>query len=543
MAQTLYHNGVVLTVDGQDRIAEAVLTDSARIVAVGARAEVEAQARPDADRRDLGGRCMIPAFVDPHGHFPDSGVIARYRADLSTPPLGACATLADVCDRLAERAARTPAGAWVIGAMFEPGGVREGRFPTRAELDAISTDHPVWVIHVSGHAGVANSAALALRGVDEETPAPPGGRFGRDASTRRLDGLLEGMAAMGALGDTEFQIDEARFRGGVEAAAREYLAQGVTLAQNAWATPTLLGYFIRLAEQAAAPIDVMVLPAGFLEPRLSAGEWDLRLPEDGRVLFGPRKFFGDGSFHLQTACLTEPYHRPLNGDPTWRCPPSVTAAQMVEKLGVCHDLGQQLHIHANGDATADIMLDAIARLQDRNPRDDHRHTLIHSQRLRPDQLDRMAALGVGVSFFPAHLHYWGDFHRDVTFGPERVHAMCPTRWAAERGLRFTIHNDAPVTPTRPLHLMSCAVNRRSVSGAEIGPGQALTPREALRAHTIDAAWQVFQEVERGSIEPGKRADFAILPESPLEHAARIHEIEVVETVMRGESVYRRDAAA
>ncbi|MEQ8665071.1 MAG: amidohydrolase [Rhodospirillales bacterium] len=542
MAQTIYHGGTILTVDVADRVAEAVLVSDGRIAAVGTLGEIEAAAAPGAERRDLGGRTMIPGFIDPHGHFPDSGFLKLHRADLASPPIGDCHTIADVLGRLRARAADTPPGEWVIGSLFEPGGLAEKRFPTRAELDAVSTDHPVWVVHVSGHAGAANSRALAYRGVDRDTPDPAGGRFGRDAGGD-LDGLLDGMAAMGELGDSEFQITYERFCSAFAAAAEEYLAHGVTLAQNAWATRQLLSYFGEIAATGTPEIDVMVLPAGFLEPRLSDGELGIPLPApESGIHLGPRKLFGDGSFHMQTACLTQPYHRPLNGQAGYRCELAVTREQMVKRIGKLHGMGFQCHIHANGDATADLMLDAIEDVQCGNRRDDHRHTFIHAQTLREDQLDRMAAMGVSVSFFPAHIHYWGDYHRDVTLGPDRVGDMCPTRWAADRGIRFTIHNDAQVTPTRPLHLMWCAVNRRSFSGAEIGAHQALTPAEALRAHTADAAWQVFQETERGSIEPGKRADLAILERNPLADAAAIREIRVDETIVAGETRYRRDAA-
>ncbi|NIP74706.1 MAG: amidohydrolase family protein, partial [Xanthomonadales bacterium] len=322
------------------------------------------------------------------------------------------------------------------------------------------------------------------------------------------------------------------------AAADEYLAQGVALAQNAWATETLLGYFLRLADAGDAEIETLVLPAGYLEPDFSQGRLGLAPPADGSsILLGPRKFFGDGSFHIQTACISEPYYRPLNGEPGYCCPVSITREGMARDIGRIHRMGLQCHIHANGDATSDVILDAIEDALAEHPRQDHRHTLIHTQVLREDQLDRMVRLGVTASFFPAHLYYWGDFHRDVTFGPERVRNMCPTRWAADRGIRFTIHNDAQVTPTRPLHLMWCAVNRTSVTGSVLGPGQALTPREALRAHTIDAAWQVFQDHARGSIEPGKRADFAILGGNPRNDPATIREIDVHETIVRGKTVY------
>ncbi|MBT5818032.1 MAG: amidohydrolase [Proteobacteria bacterium] len=538
MSQRLLYNGNFLTMDADSSSADSVLTDRGRIKALGSEARCRAAAT-GAEETNLLGQTVVPGFIDPHGHFPDSGFLALHRVDLSPPPLGSCSKMDHVLERLREKARVTKPGDWVVGAMLNPAELAEKRFPTQDELDTVSRDHPVWLFHVSGHAGVANSIALEFRAVDSTSEDPKGGKFGRDLLTGELDGLCEGMSAMGKMGDSEFQITYEKFLSAFSHAADEYLDHGVTLAQNAWATKKLLGYFGKIANESQQTIDVMVLPAGFLEPRLTAGDLDIPLPkQDSGIFLGPRKLFIDGSFHLQTACLTKPYFRPYNGDPTHRCELSVSHEQMVARIGKLHDLGFQCHIHANGDAAADRALDAIEEVQKANRREDHRHTLIHSQNLREDQLDRMAASGVSVSFFPAHLHFFGDFHSSVTFGPDRVRNMCPTRWAEERGIRFTIHNDAQVTPTRPLHLIWCAVNRQSLSGKVIGKEQAVSPLRALRAHTIDAAWQVFQEHDRGSIEIGKRADFAVLSGNPLIDPANIHKIWVKETIVLGKTCNR-----
>ncbi len=539
MRQTLYFNGIVLTMNEYRSEAEAVLTEGGHIVQVGNFEEVAWQAKPGCARRDLRGCAMVPGFIDPHGHFPDSGIMSLFKVDLAPPPLGDCRSLAMALERLSSQAEATPEGEWVLGAMFDPAGVPERRFPTRDELDEVSGTHPVWTEHFTGHAGVANSLALAWRGVDESSPDPDGGRLGRDHPGGRLTGLLEGMSAMGALGDTEFGIGPAEFRKAAANAGREYLSKGVTMAQNSWAPKTLLRYFVDLAENPLPTMpDLVVLPAGHLEPELSENRLDFALLESASVRFGPRKLFADGSLHVQTACLTEPYFKPLNGDAGHRCEPSISAEGMFKQILPLHEAGFQVHIHVNGDATADIVLDAFDRVLDAVPRSDHRHTLIHAQTVRKDQLDRMAQLGVSASFFPAHIYYWGEYHREVSLGPARAENISPARWAVESGVRFTIHNDATVTPTLPLHLAWCAAERKTNRGRVLGEDQRLTPLEALKAHMIDAAWQVFAEAERGSIEVGKRADFAILSGNPLDAGDGLKDLRVLETVLAGESVYR-----
>jgi predicted amidohydrolase YtcJ len=200
-------------------------------------------------------------------------------------------------------------------------------------------------------------------------------------------------------------------------------------------------------------------------------------------------------------------------------------------------MGFQNHTHCNGDAASDMYLDAVEAALKNNPKDDHRHTIIHGQLMRKDQLERCAKLGVTVSFFPAHVFYWGDKHYSDFLGPERSQNISPARWAEEAGVRFTIHNDAAVTPTKPLHLIHTAVNRKTLTGRVLGKGQCLSVTSALRAHTIDAAWQVFQEYKRGSIEVGKIADFVILSDSPYDHSDQIDEIKVCETYRYGFKIW------
>ena len=341
---------------------------------------------------------MLPAFIDPHGHFPDPGFIKLFRVDLAAPPRGDCRTMAEALDRLRERAQTTPKGEWVMGVLFDNTAIAEGRMPTREELDGVSTDHPVWVVHASGHNGAGNSVVLREHGVNRDTPDPPGGRFGRDPDTGALTGLIEGISAMGALGDTDFLVDRDRFWQGFDACRDEYLSYGVTLAQNAWTSREMLEHFGSLPEGADPGIDVVVLPVGELEPDLWDGEDALEWRETPYIRLGPRKLFTDGAFQLQTAYLTAPYHKPSSPE----APCGMAYADeddhrfQVRKL---HGLGYQIHCHCNGDAAADMFLDAVAAAQEAHPREDHRHTIIHGQTLRDDQLQRMARLGVTVSFF------------------------------------------------------------------------------------------------------------------------------------------------
>ena len=534
--QYLYFNGPILTMEDAQPVAEAVLTEGERILAVGDEAALRSQSAPGCVEIDLRGRTMMPAFIDPHGHFPDPGFISLFRVDLSSPPRGDCADMETVLHRLSRKAAETPAGEWVMGALFDNTAIAEDRMPTRAELDAVSTEHPVWVIHASGHNGVANSLALKQYGLDRHTPDPVGGRFGRDPDTGALTGLIEGTSAMGDMCATDFLIDRTRFWAGFNACRDEYLAHGVTFAQNAWASRPMLNHFASLPDGADPGIDILLLPIGELEPDISRGPGALEWPRTPYFKLGPRKLFTDGAFQFQTAYLTVPYHKPV--DPQAPCGMAyIEMDELCRQVSKLHCMGFQIHCHCNGDAGADMFLEAVAQAQDAAPRADHRHTIIHGQTMRDEQLERCAALGVTVSFFSAHIHYWGDRHHDTFLGPERAMRISPAASAERYGVRYTIHNDASVTPTRPLHLAHCAVNRLTASGRVLGRDQRISVLSALKAQTIHAAWQVFQEGDRGSISAGKLADLIVLAENPLENAVGLQDIRLLRTIRRGKCAY------
>jgi len=535
--ETIYRGGVILTMDGADSVAGAVAVSGGRILAVGSEADILGLTDQRTTQVDLKGRTLIPAFIDPHGHFPESGFCALHRVDLMCPPLGDIISLDQVFERLAERAANTPKGEWVFGVFFDQTVVREKRFPTAKELDRVSEDHALVVMHICGHACVGNSEALRRTGIELDTPQPPGGHIEKDPMTGELTGLLEEPAAMGAISATMFGTSGERFRDGLRWAADEYASHGITTAQNAWANETLLRDFIAAARDGEPKIRMTVLPDAHLEPDIAAGRFDLSLPNERDLKIGPRKLFSDGSIQIFTAYMSQPYHTPSRGDASYRGYPIYDRDVLAGHILRLHEAGHQIHIHVNGDGAGDDVLRAFKMAQDHCPRSDHRHTIIHGQTLREDQLDLMAELGVSVSFFSYHVYVWGDRHLELFLGPERAQRISPAASAARRGIRFTLHNDTPVTPMRPLPLIWCAVNRLTAGGRVLGPEQRITPIQALRAHTIDAAWQVFREDDLGSIEPGKSADFAVLSKNPLEHAETIKDIEVLATIKDGELIF------
>ncbi|MCP5131024.1 MAG: amidohydrolase [Pseudomonadales bacterium] len=537
-AQQLFINGTVLTMDAQNRVVEALATRADRIEAVGTTQEIMALAEEGAQVVDLGGRTLLPGFIDAHGHFPGSG-LKEVAADLNSPPIGTLTSMDEILAALGEQAAVTPAGEWVSGFGYDDTLLAEQRHPTRAELDAVSADHPVVAMHISGHMLVANSLALAEVGIDANTPDPEGGVIGREPGSREPNGLLEETARLGIMVKMQDMSIEDTYRL-IKAAATEYSARGVTTAQSGGVSDKLATGLSLFSKLGVIPQRLVVFPfeVEFGEALLN-GEYS---PDDysaERVQMGAVKLVADGSIQGYTGYLSQPYFTPYHGDADYRGYAAIPRDKLFAKVAALHKAGYQIAIHGNGDQSIEDILDAFEAAQQEHPVADPRMILIHAQMAREDQVARMKALGVTPSFFSAHTWYWGDRHRDIFLGPERAAVISPARWAQDYGLRFSSHLDTPVTPMLPLQAVWSQVFRITHGGEVLGPAQRIGVMEALRAVTIDAAWQVFQEGNRGSLEPGKYADLVVLSGNPLEDPMNMRELEVEQTLIGGATVYRK----
>lgn len=535
----LYINGTVLTMDESDSIAEAISVREGRIEAVGSSEAMLELAADNTQIIDLRGRTLMPGFVDAHGHFPGSGQTV-FSADLNSPPIGDVTDMASLIERLSDFAARRSDG-WIVGHGYDDTLLAEKRHPTRDDLDQISSDRPVAVVHVSGHLAAVNSVALQTLGITESTPDPEGGVIVRDltsADGRRPNGVLEETAAR-AVWEHTLDLGVMDALRMTTQAADEYLRVGVTTASAGGmpvAVAKLLGSLSALNQ---FPQRVALFPL-FEEigEQLLSGELALGDFAGARVAAPRVKIIADGSIQGYTGYLSEPYYVPFKGDATYRGYPSVSREALFRQVAGLYERRIQVAIHCNGDASIDDGLDAIAAAEQAHPWPDARPLIIHAQMTRRDQIARMAELGVTPSFFSAHTYYWGDRHAAIFMGPERAANMSPARWALEQGVRFSSHLDTPVTPMLPLQGVWSQVERESTGGVVIGPAQRIERMPALRAVTIDAAWQVFMDEEIGSIESGKRADLVVLSDNPLT-AADMRDIKVDRTIIDGATVYLR----
>lgn len=527
--EQIYINGIVLTFDHEGTTAEAVALQGERIAAVGRTEHLLQLAGPETTVIDLQGKTVLPGFYEAHGHFPLSGILEVQSTPLWSPPRGSITSISGLLAVLKKKALGSPAGSWVTGFGYDPSKLAEKRHPSRYELDQAFPDHPVWLSHNSAHMGVANSKALAIAGITKDSPAPAIGVIQRE-SDGEPTGLIQ---ENGALIEAYIPpLSAEQHAEGIKIANAEYVSQGITSAIIAVGIDPepLLNAHIR------GLLDLRLINIPLYHPE------QIPLPavyDYGSVKSQGAKLFQDGSIQGYTGWLSNPYHQPFSeDDPLYRGFPMLEREELAQAVFTVHSAGRQVVIHANGDAAIDDVLYAIGEAQRRLPRPDARHRIEHAQSVREDQLDRIKALGITPSFFNDHIYYFGDDHRDIYLGEDRARRISPLQSAVVRGIRFSLHNDTPITPPSPLHLVSVAVNRLTASGRELGPEYRITPYQALRAITIDAAWQAFEENDKGSIEAGKLADLVILADNPLTaDPLNLHKIPVLQTIIGGRKVF------
>jgi predicted amidohydrolase YtcJ len=532
-ADIIYTNGTILTLANRNSTQQAVAIKGERILAVGSEETIRKLAGAATQTRDLHGMIMVPGFYAAHDHFPGEGRIGTFAVDLNSPPIGKIQSIDDLIAAIKAKAQITPKGKWITGIGYDDTLLKEGRHPTRDDLDKASTDHPIWIFHISGHLGVANSLALQHAHITRDTPQPAAGRIRKDPKTGEPNGVFEEATGLITRGIPPLsQEDQLKV---TEKAVADYAAKGVTTTVIAAGSPASIGNLKRALANGILKIRVITMTTG--NPAKEARQ-QIKDLNSTMLTTGAIKMFADGSIQGFTGYLTRPYCSPFEGDPLYCGYPTHGRAELVRRVVELNRQGYQIAIHANGDAAIDDVLAAYTAAQKDTPRPDARDRIEHCQTVREDQLDLIKSLGVTPSFFIAHVYYWGDRHSSLFLGPERAAHISPLQSSIKRDIRFTLHNDTPVTPVDPLMLVWTAVTRLTRSGKVLGPDQCITPEQALRAITSEAAWQNFQEKDKGSIEPGKFADFVVLEKNPLTaDPLTIKDIRIVQTIVGGQVIY------
>jgi predicted amidohydrolase YtcJ len=545
-ADAIYTGGDIVTVNELQPQAEAVAVKDGLILAVGYRDEVMKLKGAGTRVVDLAGNTLAPGFVDPHGHVFQTGIQA-ISANLLPRPDGGVNDIAQLQAALklwaGQNQALTARFGWIVGFGYDDAQLKEQRHPTRVDLDQVSTDLPVVIVHQSGHLGAMNSKALEILGLNAGTKNPPGGVIRRKEGSQEPDGVLEENAffsqLFGLMGKLSPDANEALFKAGVDL----YKSFGYTTAQEGKASLASVATMEAVADSGKLDIDVVAYPDITVGLEAMKAPW-LSRTYSGHFRLGGIKLTLDGSPQGKTAWLTAPYYKvPAGQKPDYRGYPAFSDTEVNGFIDQAFKNNWQVLAHVNGDAAVDQFIDAVRAAEKKHGMADRRPVAIHAQTARLDQVEAFKALGIIPSFFPMHTYYWGDWHRDSVLGPDRAVNISPTGWATERGMVFTSHHDAPVAMPDAMRVISATVTRVTRSGQVLGPAHRTTPLVALKAHTLWSAYQHFEEKSKGSIEVGKIADFVVLDSNPLTvDPMRIAEIKVVETIKEGETVYRRAAA-
>lgn len=524
--------GTVLTVDESRPTAEALAVTGGRIVAVGNRSDVNELIGPDTRTIDLGSGCVMPGFVEAHGHpLMEAVALSDRFVDIRPVTIGRADAVVDaIRDEVARRGSE---GAYFNG--WDPllqSGLPE---PTLAWLDETAPEGPLVIIHNSGHKAFFNSHAARINGLTRDTPDPKGSSYGRDADGE-LDGTAVEIGAVFSLLGDAIKPDD--YPAMLRAECARLSRAGLTMCSEMAFDPA----YGPLVEQARDDLTVRLRTYEMSNARMSTdaapGQGDDIVRQVGI------KIWVDGSPYVGNVDLSFPYldtpaTRTIGVKPGSCGCANYTREQLTEIVGAYFPNGWQMACHVQGDAGVDTILDVYEDVLRRHPRDDHRLRLEHVGAIRPDQLQRAAELGVTCSIFVDQIHYWGDVVVDGLFGPERGSRWMPAGSAVATGMRISLHNDPPVTPEEPLRNISVAVTRVAPSGRVLGPEECLTVEQAIRAQTLDPAWQMFADDVVGSLEVGKYADLVVLSADPRTvPPEEIADLEVRATFLAGRQVYR-----
>ena len=535
----IFEGGTILTMDPARPRATAVAVLGGRIVAVGDGDELARHLT--AERTvSLQGRAVVPGFHDAHNHMPAFG-LGLADVALSSPPVE---SVEDILRAVKARAAQEAAGSWIVGGGYDQNKLAERRHPTASELDAVAPDHLVWLRHTSGHMCVVGGRVLDAIGIDT-APVPEGGVVERDAAGRPTGLLLEQAQAL--VRALVYPYPRATLVEAIGRASEQYLREGLTSVQeagvggglvarspvelSAWQearTQGLLGVRATLMIAAEALHDLASAPGddgdGFgldLGIRTGWGDEWLRI--------GAVKVFSDGSLIGRTAAMCCDFE----GEPGNRGFFQMDAERLRRIITRAHRAGWQVGTHAIGDRAVATVLDIYADALAAHPRVDHRHRIEHCGVCRPEDVRRLAALGVIPVPQGRFISEIGDGML-AALGPERSAWCYRQRSFLDAGLIVPGSSDRPVVRGAPLLGVHDMVNQRTSSGRPFNPAEALTAEEAIRCYTLHSAYGAFRERDLGSLEPGKLADFAVLSADPTAiDRDGIGSIEVLATVVGG----------
>ncbi|WP_083158156.1 amidohydrolase [Allomuricauda sp. CP2A] len=523
--ETILYNANVITVDSKKPYAQALAIEGDRITAVGQNEEVLRLAGASTKKIDVGGKTITPGFIDAHSHPAYSGMAHLRNVDCDLRSIDA------IQKAIKKRVENTPPGEWILGFKYDDTKTSEGRPINRYDLDQVSPDHPVRIVHRGGHSVYVNSKALALLGYNKETPDPDGGKLVRDPKTGDLTGLLLETASNPLDGLITNKFSAKDNQAGVKLISQMISKAGITSVTDAYTSSTFLRAY-QDAYHAGELNSRVYCMMGYTEiDTLIAGGIKTGLGDDW-VKIGAMKITMDGSISERTARLSEPYV----GRPDDYGIMVMQEEELYEYVEKAHRNDWQVGIHANGDVAIDKSLGIYERVQEKYPRKDPRFRLEHCTVINDQLVQRMKALNVIPNPFSTYVYFHGEKMKE--YGKERLENMFAVRSFLDAGLKVTQTSDYPPGPYEPMMAIQSSVTRTDMNGTLWGGSQRISVEEAIKVGTLHGAYASYEENSKGSLEVGKLADLVVLEEDPRKvDPFSIIDIKIERTMVGGNWVY------
>ena len=523
----IFYNGTIITMTDNE-YPEAVAVTEGKISFSGSMEDILSQEEyKDHEKIDLQGKTLMPAFIDPHSHFTS---VATSFLEVS---LENAESFDDICRIISKyiKSENIPKGKWIVAKGYDQNFLREKDHPRAEVLDRVSSEYPLIIHHRSGHMGVFNSKAMEILKIDKNTQSPEGGNI------EKKEGIPTGYMEENAFIELSKKVPMPSLEDMKSAylkAQKKYASYGITTIQEGMTVDQLVPMYQMLKDTESLFLDTVCycgIETGkeFLEKfKEHKGKYIKNLK------IGGYKIFLDGSPQGRTAWMREPYANSKDycGYGT------MSDAAVCSSLQKSCDENMQLLAHCNGDRAVQQYLTAGEKLFERGcDISKIRPVIVHAQLIGKDQLKTAAKLGFIPSFFVAHVYHWGEIHIE-NFGEERARSISPAKSAVKEGMRFTFHQDSPVIEPDMIQTIWCSVERKTKSGKVLGNDERISVYDALKAVTVNAAYQYFEEKEKGTIEKGKKADLIILDKNPLDcKGEELKNIKVLSTFKEGKRVY------
>lgn len=538
-ADTIFYGGPVVTVNAKNEEVQAIAVQGGKIVALGTKDAITKDWQSKTTQViDLKGQTLMPGFVEPHVHIMVTAVFEGLGLNLSnfTLPYDTKETL---IAKMKAHLKTIPPGGWLFGFGVDPS--RTSPFMselTADDLDKVSKDIPIFIVNQSGHIGYVNNKAIELAGITNKTPNPAGGGiYVKDAQGRLTGKLVEPPSYLAFMAKMPVPT-EAQLFGAIQQTMKRFAATGVTTASEMsvggnFGVDKEIAIYRAIFAKNASPIRMR----GYLLSQALPEGYKTIKPNDGddMLRFIGIKYISDGSTQGLTAALNDPYTYPKGSK--WSGSLNYKDADIQASMKSYLDQGWQISTHSNGDKAIEQALNSYSKLLAGNPKpQDRRLRIEHFTVNNESQTKRAVQLGVVPSFTIGHVHYWGSAFDNFIIGPERAKRIDPAGEIKRLGGKFTLHSDTPVSNVGPLNYITEAVTRvwQLSPKKVLGPDQVISVDDAIRAVTIDAAYQIFADNKVGSLEVGKQADFVVLEKNPrTTPAADIRDIKVKETWVDG----------